>query len=70
MVFKIYSSKVSCGSKKTPWFFNLPRMQGKDFPLVEYSKTRELANNYLVPKIICLALSGSKSKKIIKAPIA
>ena len=34
----------------------LLRMQGKDLSLVEYSETRELATNYLVPKTISLVL--------------
>ena len=51
MVSKIYSSKVSCGSQGP-----LLRMQGKDLSLVEYSETRELATNYLVPKTISLVL--------------
>ena len=34
----------------------LPRMQGKDLSLVQYSETRELATNYLVPKTISLVL--------------
>ena len=51
VVSKIYSSKVSCGSQGP-----LLRMQGKDLSLVEYSETRELATNYLVPKTISLVL--------------
>ena len=45
-------------------------MQGEDLSLVEYSETRKLATNYLVPKTISLVLPCYQKQKIIKVLIA
>ena len=65
MVFKTWSSKVRCGSSTTPR--SLADDAGtSSFPSNDILKSRSLASNCLVPKIISFVLSGFKSRKLLK----
>ena len=65
VVFKTWSSNVSCGSKTTPRSLAEDAI-ARSFPRRDIFKPGSLASNCLLQKTISFVLSGFKSKKLLK----
>ena len=65
VVFKTWSSKVSCESRTTPRSLT-EDARARSFPSRDILKSGSLASNCRLPKTMSFVLSGVKSKKLLK----
>lgn len=69
VVFKTWSSNVSCGSRITPTSL-VEDARARSFPTRDILKSGSLASSFRLPKTTSFVLSGFKSRKLLKHQIA
>ena len=65
VVFRTWSSNVSCGSKTTPRSL-AEDVRARSFPRRDILKSGSLASSCRLPKTTSFVLSGFKSRKLLK----
>ena len=65
VVFKTWSSNVSCGSRTTPRSL-AEDARARSFPRRDILKSGSLTSNCRLPKTISFVLAGFKSRKLLK----